>query len=128
MPRHESKLPGWALSRTIPAPALLICAKLLLIAAKYRLAAVNRAPRCNNHPLRAVCFWGRPSRFLLQQCAGALDLDAVPGPQLRVALRPDVVVEHLLDDRGRQDVGLPAALAILLDVALGAAFAGLDLD
>jgi hypothetical protein len=34
---------------------LLFCAKHLLIAAKYRLAALNRAPRCNNHPhLRVV--------------------------------------------------------------------------
>ena len=65
---------------------------------------------------------------LLQQCAGALDLDAAPRPQLRVAPRPDVVVERLLDDRRWQDVGLPAALAILLDIALSTTVAGLDRD
>ena len=49
-------------------------------------------------------------------------------PQLGVEPRPDVVVERLLDDGGRENVGLPAALAILLDIALSTTVAGLDRD
>jgi hypothetical protein len=45
---------------------LLLCAKHLLIAAKYRLAALNCAPRCNNHPhLGGVVFGDRLNLFAL---------------------------------------------------------------
>jgi len=39
-----------------------------------------------------------------------------------------VIVERLLDDGSRENVSLPAALAILLDIALSTTVAGLDRD
>ena len=65
---------------------------------------------------------------LLQQNAGALDLGGAALPQLAVKPGADVVVERLLDDDSRENVSLPAALAILLDIALSTTVAGLDRD
>ena len=39
-----------------------------------------------------------------------------------------MIVERLLDDGSRENVGLPAALAVLLDIALSTTVAGLDRD
>jgi hypothetical protein len=60
---------------------------------------------------------------LLQQGAGALDLGGA-------VVKPGagVIVERLLDDGSRENVCLPAALAIQLDIALSATVAGLDRD
>jgi hypothetical protein len=37
-------------------------------------------------------------------------------------------VECCLDDVSRENIGFPAAVAVLVDIGLGAAVAGLDLD